>query len=137
MCFKPKLLHDSQRGDFAHPKLPLLEKNVLGDVILVRDGSYYSNVPRSCDYMSTRHTWGYEGEGPAGLSFDILFHFTKNYELACKFARPFNKEILKGLDGDLNHVIDRARIEHFINGASMEVKEPLTERKSDVLEQSS
>ena len=112
MSYQPILLPENHRQDFAHVRLPLLDDR--GDVILVRDGSYFTNVPRYCDYISDRHTWGYQGQGPTGLAFDTLYHFTKDYDLCCKFSQEFASKIYAALEGDKNHVIERSVIEEFI-----------------------
>ncbi len=114
MSYKPVMLPENHRQDFAHPKLPLLKENVKGDVILVIDESYFSNVPRYCDYITDRHTWGYEGEGPAGLAFDTLYHFTKDFEFCSNSCREFASRFLKPLADNANHVIEMPTIEKFI-----------------------
>lgn len=114
MAYEPIMLPENHRQDFANERLPLLNENVRGDVILVIDGSSYSNVPRYCDYITTRHTWGYEGEGPRGLAFDTLYHFTRDYKFSCAFFIEFASRVYSPLDMKSNHVVDQAVIEGFI-----------------------
>ena len=108
--------------------------------VIVEDTRDYEEVfvelPQCLDIVNhspTGFEWGYEGSGPAQLSFALLYDVTKDENFSFENYQNYKRDVVSRLDNS-DWMLSTKEVEYWIEHLGRRINETINQRRSELEE---